>query len=101
MSNQIKKLSLSMVFVLSFGMHAQAAELAKSGQFSGTAAYAGKVLGMVMKEEAPVLIQADYHGGTKNSAGSGLFHMGSFKCNFTVRSGSNASDRKHWILYVL
>jgi len=35
MSNLIKKLSLSLVFVLSFGMNAQAGGLAKSGEFSG------------------------------------------------------------------
>ena len=84
MSTQIKLFLVSLVFVLSFVLNTHAGELAKSGEFSGTAAYAGKVLGMVMKDEAPVLIQADYHGGTKNNAGSGLFHMGSFKCNFTV-----------------
>lgn len=84
MRNLIKKLSLSLVFVLSFGMNAQAGELAKSGEFSGAAFYSGKVLAMVMKGKAPVLIQAEYYGGTKNSAGSGLFHMNSFKCSFTL-----------------
>ena len=84
MSTQIKQLLVSLVFVLSFVMNTHAGELAKSGEFSGTAAYAGKVLGMVMKGKAPALIQAVYYGGSKNSAGSGFFHMGSYKCNFTL-----------------
>ena len=84
MTNLIKKLSLSLVFVLSFGMNAQAGELAKSGEFSGLGFYDGKVLGMFMKGKAPALIQAEYYGGSMNHAGSGLFHNGSYKCNFTI-----------------
>ena len=84
MNKMISKLLVSLAVVCGFGMNAQAGELAKSGEYSGTGFYSGKVLGMVMKGKAPVLIQAEYYGGTKNSAGSGLFHMGSFKCNFTL-----------------
>tara|TARA_B100001013_G_C24532731_1_gene411469 strand:- start:173 stop:685 length:513 start_codon:yes stop_codon:yes gene_type:complete len=84
MNKMISKLLVSLAVVCGFGMNAQAGELAKSGEYSGTGFYSGKVLGMVMKGKAPALIQAVYYGGSKNSAGSGFFHLGSYKCNFTL-----------------
>ena len=84
MNKMISKLLVSLAVVCGFGMNAQAGELAKSGEFSGTGFYSGKVLGMVMKGKAPALIQAVYYGGSKNSAGSGFFHLGSYNTSLVV-----------------
>ena len=84
MNKMISKLLVSLAVVCGFGMNAQAGELAKSGEFSGLGFYDGKVLGMFMKGKAPALIQAEYYGGSMNHAGSGLFHNGSYKCNFAI-----------------
>jgi len=75
---------VNLAVVFGFGMNAQAGELAKSGTFSGTGFYSGKVLSMVMKGKAPTFIQAEYYGGSRNNAGSGMFHNGSYKCNFAL-----------------
>jgi len=83
MKKLISKLTLSLALILSFGMTAEA-QLAKSGKISGTFAFAGKVLGMHMKDKAPAFILAEYYGSTTNDAGSGIFHMNSFKCHFTL-----------------
>ena len=83
MKNLITKLTVSLALVLSFGMTAQA-QLAKSGKFSGTFTGAAKPLAMHMLGEAPVLILVEMFGGTTNDAGSGIFHMNSFKCHFTL-----------------
>ena len=81
MKKLISKLTLSLVLFLSFGMTAEA-QLAKSGKFSGTFNAAGKVVAVHMLGEAPVFILAEIFGGSKNDAGSGIFHMSSFKCTF-------------------
>ena len=39
---------------------------------------------MLMKGKAPTFIQAEYYGGSRNNAGSGMFHNGSYKCNFAL-----------------
>ncbi len=82
MKNLITKLTVSLALVLSFGMTAQA-QLAKSGKFSGTFTGAAKPVAMHMLGEAPVLILIEMFGGTTNDAGSGIFHMNSFKCTFS------------------
>ena len=84
MRRVISRLLVNLAVVFGFGMNAQAGELAKSGTFSGTGFYSGKVLSMVMKGKAPTFIQAEYYGGSRNNAGSGMFHNGSYKCNFTI-----------------
>ena len=82
MKNLIIKLSLSLVLILSFGITAEA-QLAKSGKFSGTFMGAAKPVAMHMLGEAPVLILIEMFGGKTNDAGSGIFHMNSFKCTFS------------------
>ena len=37
-----------------------------------------------MKDKAPVFMLAQYFGSTTNDAGSGIWHMNSFKCHFTI-----------------
>jgi hypothetical protein len=83
MKKLISIFSVSLVLILSFGMNAEA-QLAKKGPYSGTGVFAGKVLAMHMKDKAPAFILAEYFGSTKNDAGSGIFHMNSFKCHYSI-----------------
>ena len=82
MKKLISILTTSMFLILSFGLTAEA-QLAKSGKFSGTFTGAGKPVAMHMLGEAPLHILAELYGGSKNDAGSGIFHMNSFKCTFS------------------
>ena len=75
--------TISLFLILSFGLTAEA-QLAKKGEFSGTCSFAGKVLGMHMQGKAPAFILAEYYGSCKNDAGSGIWHMNSFKCHFSL-----------------
>ncbi|MBS1255229.1 MAG: hypothetical protein MAG581_01029 [Deltaproteobacteria bacterium] len=83
MKKLISILTMSLFLILSFGMTAQA-QLAKKGKISGTFSFAGKVLGMHMKDKAPAFILAEFYGSTKNDSGNGIFHMNSFKCHFSL-----------------
>ncbi len=83
MKKLISKLTLSLVLILSFGLNAEA-QLAKSEKFNDKFAVAGKVLAMHMQGKAPVFIFAEYFGSTTNDAGSGIFHINSSKCAFTI-----------------
>ena len=83
MKKLISKLTLSLVLILSFGMAAEA-QLAKKGEFSGTCSFAGKVLGMHMQGKAPAFMLAEFFGACENDAGSGIWHMNSFKCHFSL-----------------
>ena len=60
------------------------AQIAKKGEFSGTCSFAGKVLGMHMQGKAPSFILAEFFGACQNDAGSGIWHMNSFKCHFSI-----------------
>ncbi len=81
MKKLISKLTLILVLILSFVLNAEA-QIAKKGEFSGTCSFAGKVLGMHMQGKAPVFMLAEFFGACENDAGSGIWHMNSFKCNF-------------------
>ena len=83
MKNSISKLILSLVLILTFGMHAEA-QVAKKGEYGGLCAFSGKVLGMNMNGKAPAFMVAGFFGLCKNDAGSGIFHMNSFKCHYSI-----------------
>lgn len=80
-SSVIATLGLLLIFV--FGADAFA-QLAKQGEFTGTAGYSGKVLKVHSIGKAPKFIVVEYFGATKNDAGSGLYHNMSFDCTFSV-----------------
>ena len=67
MKKLISKLTLSLVLILSFALNAEA-QLAKKGEFTGTCAYAGKVMGMHMQGKAPAFILAEFFGACQNDA---------------------------------
>ena len=55
---------------------------------------------MHMKDKAPAFILAEYFGSTKNDAGSGIFHMNSFKCHYSIEVVQIAENGRRRILHI-
>ena len=75
---------VTLVAALLVGFGSSVGAQMESGDFSGTAGFAGKAFRIHMVDNSPKFILAELTGHSLNDRGDGLFHKMSFDCTFSI-----------------
>ena len=75
---------VTLVAALLVGFGSSVGAQMETGDFSGTAGFAGKAFRIHMVDDSPKFILAELTGHTLNDRGDGLFHKMSLDCTFSI-----------------